>query len=184
MFQKKKEVIETFIKLSEKIGKHKVIWRYDPIFLTDKFDINYHLKWFEYLASKLSKYTNKCIISFIDMYKKCQNNMKDIYLKNFNVHQKRILAKNLAEISKSYGLKIESCAEDIDLEEFGIKRGKCIDDALISRILGFPISASKDKNQRNACGCVESIELVPIIPANMPVNIVMQITVRGWFKEI
>ncbi|WP_218109175.1 DUF1848 family protein, partial [Enterococcus avium] len=53
----KKEVIETFVKLSEKIGKHKVIWRYDPIFLTDKFDINYHLKWFEYLASKLSKYT-------------------------------------------------------------------------------------------------------------------------------
>ena len=155
----KEEVIETFIKLSEKIGKHKVIWRYDPIFLTDKFDINYHVKWFEYLASKLSKHTDKCIISFIDMYKKCQNNMKDICLKDFNVHQKRILAKNLAEISESYGLKIESCAEDIDLEEFGIKHGKCIDDKLISRIVGFPISAPKDKNQRSACGCVESIDI-------------------------
>src|SRR5699024_7318732 len=68
----KKYLINTFIELSNKIGRDKVIWRYDPIILTDKFTKEYHYKWFEYLAKQLSPYTNKCIISFLDLYKKTE----------------------------------------------------------------------------------------------------------------
>lgn len=155
----KKEIIKIFIDLSNKIGKGKVIWRYDPIFLSEKFDIAYHLKWFDYLSNKLSHHTEKCIVSFIDMYKKCQNNMKDIELNNFSLIEKHKIAGGLSEIAKEYGITIESCAEDIDLDQVGIKHGKCIDDQLISKINGVKYKVCKDKSQRNECGCVESIDI-------------------------
>ena len=155
----KKEIISTFINLSTQIGKEKVIWRYDPIFLSKKFNIEYHLKWFDYLASKLSHYTNKCIISFIDMYKKCQRNMKDIEITDFSSGEKHKIASGLAEIADYYGITIESCAEDIDLEKIGIKHGKCIDDKIISQFSRVNYAVSKDKNQRSECGCVESVDI-------------------------
>lgn len=155
----KSEIIKTFINLSEQVGKEKVIWRYDPIFLSKTFTIEYHLKWFEYLANKLCRHTNKCIISFIDMYKKCQNNMKMLHLNDFNLSHKQTVAENLSEIANSYGLVVESCAEDIDLEKVGIKHGKCIDDKLISEIAGINYAVPKDKSQRKECGCVESIDI-------------------------
>lgn len=66
----KSEVIATFQALSMKIGPEKVIWRYDPILLTNKIDVNYHIKYFNELAKRLNGYTNRCVISFVDLYKK------------------------------------------------------------------------------------------------------------------
>jgi len=156
---KSKEIIKVFAELSEKIGRDKVIWRYDPIFLSNKFNESYHLKWFEYLANKLSSYTNKCIISFIDMYKKCKSNMKDIKLTEFPMEKKIEIAQKMVGIASAYGLIIESCAEDIDLSQVGINHGKCIDDRLISKIIGINYTIPKDKSQRDECGCVESIDI-------------------------
>ena len=63
-------MIPIFQKLSHKIGKEKVIWRYDPIIFTDKYNIEYHLKAFEQIAKELHGYTSKCVISFVDIYAK------------------------------------------------------------------------------------------------------------------
>lgn len=156
---KKEEIIKVFKELSNIISAEKIIWRYDPILITNKFSMEYHLKWYGYLANKLSGYTTKCIISFMDMYKKCQNNMKNINLIELDINQKRVLAGKLSQIAQKYNLKIESCAENIDLKEQGINHGKCIDDKLISQIIGIPITVLKDKNQRKECGCIESIDI-------------------------
>jgi len=155
----KREIINTFIRLSEKIGKNKVIWRYDPILLTDKITVDYHIKYFDYLASKLKDYTEKCMISFIDLYKKCQRNLKTIEPLDFNDDIKRLLSENIFRIAQSYGLKLETCAEDVDLSSIGIPHGKCIDDNLISQICGGEIEYGKDKTQRDVCGCIASIDI-------------------------
>lgn len=156
---KKEQVISTFKKLADNIGPDKVIWRYDPILLTEKFNSDYHIKWFEYLADKLGQHTRKCVISFIDMYKKCERNLRDVHLKNVDFSLKKSLAKSLSEIAKSHNLLIESCAEEKDLSEINIPHGKCIDDELISTIIGRKIEISKDKTQRKECGCVTSVDL-------------------------
>lgn len=44
---KKKDIIEGIKEISRKIGKEKVIIRYDPIFLSEKYNIEYHKKAFE-----------------------------------------------------------------------------------------------------------------------------------------
>ena len=156
---KKKEIIETFQRLSNSIGKNKVIWRYDPILLTDNINEDYHIKYFEYLAQKLSRYTDKCIISFVDFYKKCQRNLKSVNPLNIDSDIIISLSRSIKEIAKGYGLELQTCAEETELLEIGIPHGKCIDDVLISQICGCEIVSEKDKSQRGECGCISSIDI-------------------------
>lgn len=156
---KKSEIIETFTELSEKIGKEKVIWRYDPIFYTNEIDESYHVKYFEEIAKRLFNYTEKCVVSFLDLYKKCERNLKTTSVMILEEEQIEQIMKKLKKIAEKYNLTIETCAEDIDLQCIGIKHGRCIDNDLIERIIGYPIETRKDKNQRQICGCIESIDV-------------------------
>ncbi|QUI21819.1 DUF1848 domain-containing protein [Vallitalea pronyensis] len=156
---KKKEIIHHFNDLSKKVGKEKVIWRYDPILLSDTIDIAYHFKYFDYMASQLENTTNKCVISFLDLYAKTKRNMSDVHLKEITPDDMKRLAKGLAEIAKGYKITIETCAEAIDLGAFGIQHGKCIDDQLIADIIGYSATIPKDTHQREDCGCVKSIDI-------------------------
>ncbi len=155
----KKYLINTFIELSNKIGKNKVIWRYDPIILTDKFTKEYHYKWFEYLAKRLSPYTDKCVISFLDLYKKTERNLKEINILPINQEDMLHIAEEFSKIASKYGLVIETCSEEVELSKFNINHGKCIDDKLISSIVGKKLSIDKDPTQRETCGCVKSIDI-------------------------
>ncbi|OAA95149.1 DUF1848 domain-containing protein [Clostridium coskatii] len=155
----KKYLINTFIELSKRIGKDRVIWRYDPIILTDKFTKDYHYKWFEYLARKLCPYTKKCVISFLDLYRKTERNLKEINILPIDKDDMFELAEKFSKIASKYNVTIETCSEEIDLSKFNINHGKCIDDRLISKISGEKLSIDKDPNQREVCGCVKSIDI-------------------------
>lgn len=156
--QDKKEIVETFKKLSEKIGSEKVVLRYDPVILSDNYTIDFHKKAFARLCDLLAPYTKKIVFSFLDDYKKISKNIKQLNIKEISAEEMCIMAEYFADTAKNYNLKIESCAEQIDLGRFGINHGKCIDDELIEKITGYKISAGKD-NQRNACGCIKCIDI-------------------------
>lgn len=152
-------VRDTFVFLSKKNGKNRIIWRYDPIILTDEININWHIKNFEYLCNELNIYTNKCVISFADYYKNTRPNMKSFNYHDMDDSQMIEIAHMLKKIADNYGLTIESCAEKINLDSVGIKHGKCIDDKLIEEIIESKINIKKDKNQRDECGCVASVDI-------------------------
>lgn len=156
---KKKYMIPIFQKLSRKIGKEKVIWRYDPIIFTDKYNPEYHLRAFKQIAKELHGYTSKCVISFVDIYAKNQKNMKA--LNSYFLSDKDVTAfgKEIAQIAANYNMKVAACAEPVDLSACGIECSSCIDKAFIENIIGCKIQVNKDKNQRKECGCVESIEV-------------------------
>lgn len=156
---KSKYIIDTFKRLSTTIGSEKVVWRYDPIFLSQKYTAGYHIENFEKIAKELKDYTEKCTISFMDFYPKIKNNIVSMGTQEMNATQQREIAKQLAEIAYSYGLKMDTCSEAVDFSDFGISHGKCIDDTLISRMIGRPLSVEKDKNQRLECGCASSIDI-------------------------
>ena len=155
----KKELINAFIELSKKIGRERVIWRYDPILLTSRFNKEYHFKWYKYLAEKLHPYTQKCIISFVDLYSKTERNTKSLGIIPFTDESMKEIAGEFSSIAQKYGIQLETCSEAMDFSEFGIKHGKCIDDELISRITGKTLSIGKDPNQRESCGCVKSVDI-------------------------
>lgn len=152
-------ILPAFKELSERIGKEKVIWRYDPIFINGKYTKQYHYENFELLCSHLSKYTEKCIFSFIDMYGHCVKNMEDEHLQHISFKTQEEISMNLSKIASKYNIQLETCAEKIDLEKYGIKHGHCIDKDLIERITGKQLSVDKDAKQRKLCGCIESVDI-------------------------
>lgn len=155
----KEEVIDTFITLSKKIGKEKVIWRYDPILLTAGIDCDYHYRKFAYLARRLASHTERCIISFLDMYNKCKRNLAGFNIVLPNDSEMRDIAGNLNTIARKHHILMETCAEAIDLTGVGVGAGTCIDENLIARITGKSRDIPKDKYQRKTCRCVESVDI-------------------------
>lgn len=143
---KSKVVIPAFQRLSDSIGPDRVIWRYDPIFLSKVYTVDYHIRYFEELAKRLSPYTRKCTISFLDLYRNTEKNIAILAPDKFPVERQTQLAKILAEIAHSYGLRIDTCAEEIDLSQYGIEHAKCIDDCLFGQLLQCPLEIKKDKN--------------------------------------
>ncbi len=156
---KEKELIPLFIRLSEKIGKEKVIWRYDPILFSKKYTMEYHINAFGEIAEKLSDYTEKAVISFIDFYKKTKRNTAGLAIEEITDENKMKLAQEIVRIASGYHLPVETCAEQIDLSSVGVSHGSCIDQKLIEKLAGYRLTGRKDKNQRKECGCLESIEV-------------------------
>ncbi len=156
---KKEKMIPIFKELSEKIGKERVIWRYDPILFTEKYTPEYHLKAFEQIAEALKGYTEKCVISFVDEYAKNKKNMEELGIYELKPEELLEFAKRISQIAGENGMTVGSCAEKIDLGECGIAHNSCIDKELIESIIGCRLHVDKDKNQRSECGCVESIDV-------------------------
>lgn len=152
-------IIPAFRELSRRIGSERVVWRYDPILLTPKYDIAYHTHYFNKMAEMLSGYTEKCIISFVDSYRNTEGSVKRLSLLPLGAQEMLELAERFAEIADKNHLKLESCAEKIDLEQFGIAHGHCIDSGLFERLLGQRLDLKKDTNQRKECGCAASIDI-------------------------
>ncbi len=156
---KKKYMIPIFWELSRKIGKERVIWRYDPIIFTDSYTPEYHLKAFEQIAKELHGYTSKCVISFVDIYTKNQKKMKALNSFFLSENELTAFSKEIAFIAKRNDMKVATCAESVDLSSCGIEHNCCIDKEFIEQIIGYKIQANKDKNQRKECGCMESIDI-------------------------
>lgn len=145
-------LIKNFQIISKLFGKEKIIWRYDPIILNDDFDANYHINNFKNFADSLNGYTDECIFSFVQIYSKIKNNIK-----NINYNDKIILIENIKEISEKNNIKLKSCSQDFD--NITIEKSACIDKERIQKILGYSIKEKKDKSQRKLCNCIESIDI-------------------------
>ncbi len=111
------------------------------------------------MARRLSGHTEKCIISFIDMYRHLHDKKGGIPFRPPDESEMRTLAEKIVAIAKANNIKVETCAEEIDLACLGIEHGKCIDDRLIEELTGVNLRFAKDKNQRELCGCVASVDI-------------------------
>ena len=156
---KKKYMIDIFRTLSERIGRERVIWRYDPILFNEQYTSEYHVKAFRMIAESLTGYTDRVVISFLDAYVKIKKNLERLKIRTPAEDEMVKLAGKLARIAGKAGMLIESCAERADLEREGIKHGSCIDRGLIEKLTGCRISSKKDRNQRAECGCIESVDV-------------------------
>lgn len=161
--------IETMIELADRIGSERVVWRYDPVILSSVTPVTWHLKQVEQIASQLQDATRRLVFSFYDFYGKGQGRLNKalqgtaIKLEDITAPAHRddleLIARIFKEISDRYGLQIFSCSEDIDLAATGIEHGACIDGKLIGDLFKTNSTTIKDKNQREACGCVESVDM-------------------------
>jgi len=133
----KADLISALGKLSDTIGADRVIWRYDPILINERYSPEYHIRAFDDMARKLHRFTRKVTISFIDEdYRGVKRNIKELALRNFSADDKIALAHKLVKIASDYELIMESCAEKLDLRAAGIKPARCIDPGFWQSCLG------------------------------------------------
>lgn len=142
----------TFLLMSEIIGKDKMDWRFDPIIINRHYPLSYHLERFEMMCEWLHKYTTRCIISFVDAYR--GNPFLEMEAEDMIK-----TANGLGRIAADYHLPLYTCAEQINLEEYGIKHGACIDKERIRDLIGYKLDLKKDSGQRKECGCAQSIDI-------------------------
>jgi len=163
------ERIETMVALAGCIGPERVVWRYDPLILSTVTPVAWHLEQAGRLADRLQDATRRLVFSFCDFYGKGEGRLSKalqgsgIRLADITApgHEDSIelMARGLGEIADLHGLEIFSCSEVVNLGGIGIEHGACIDPNLIRKLFGVAVSARKDRNQRNACKCVESVDM-------------------------
>ena len=150
----KGELAETLIRLSERIGAERTVWRYDPVIVDPEHTVEWHIRQFAAMCDRLRDHTERCVISFIDPYKNI-----DPSFRSMTREEMTAIASAFLEIAKKYGISLHTCSEEINLEKYGVEHSACIDRALIERIVGCAIDVKKDANQRGACRCIESVDI-------------------------
>jgi len=156
----KAEILETFKKLSAMIGPERVVWRYDPVILGGALDVAYHRDRFGRLAAALDGYANRCVFSFVDFYPGgCSRALKKMAGREAGSEDIYRVAECFSEIAGKHRMRLSACSEPAQLSRYGISRASCIDKGMIEALVGCTIRAKKDRGQRPACGCVESIDI-------------------------
>ena len=154
----KKEVIKAIKKISEIIGHDNVYVRYDPVFLNDKYTVEYHKKAFNKLCSLLDGYVKHIIISFIDDYKNVRKNMHVLKIKEFTDNDYEEIGKSFSESAKKYGMRVQTCAENKNLVEYGFINGECLSAMMAYKLTGKIYN--KWKARKNIpCNCIESVDI-------------------------
>ena len=148
----KKDVIESFKKLSKHIGANSIGWRYDPIFIGNEFNVEKHIECFEKMAKELKNYTYNCTISFLDLYEKVKKNAADI--KPPSKEEQIEIARAFYEIGKANNMTIHSCCENTFLSEYGLKCNGCMSQEIIEKSINSTLNPPKRKNLRQACDCL------------------------------
>lgn len=147
----KEMVLETFRKLSSQVGKNCIVWRYDPIFISETYSVERHLAEFERMARTLSGYTETCVISFIDLYKKVKRNFPEA--REVAREERLQLGKAFIEITKVYGMTLKTCAEGEELTAYGADCSGCMTIGTYEKALGKKLHAPKQKASRDICAC-------------------------------
>jgi len=164
--------IQTFRELSEKIGKEKIVWRFDPLVLADNIDRDRLIQKVASVMENLAGYTEKMVFSFFDplAHKKVIRNLRNAEIdgREFSAEDKVYVAKHIAELANDHGIQVASCAETINFSLYEIRQNKCIDDALMWRLFGQDtelilflnkIDGQKHNGQRELCGCIPSFDV-------------------------
>jgi hypothetical protein len=155
------DALRTFQTLAERIGPEKVIWRYDPVVITSVTDPDYHMRAFRRIAGELRGSTTRCIVSNVHIYRKAEKRFREkgIVVKTLEEESLGDLMRFMAGEAQEQGMEIQSCAQTMELECYGVRPGKCVDDEYIGKVFGIEVSDNKDPSQRKTCRCVRSKDI-------------------------
>lgn len=157
--------IETFKKLADLIGPARVIWRYDPIIISNATGMDYHKKQIDYIARELEGNTERLVVSIVDEYRKAKTNFNRLESQSIFIKRETTeldieeLIDYIVALARNRKMEAFSCAEVLNLTPFGLMPGKCIDDCYIQKVFGINVISEKDKSQRLECGCVISKDI-------------------------
>lgn len=150
-------ILQQFKKLSEMVGINSIGWRYDPIFINEKYTMEYHLRAFEKMARELDGYTKTVVISFIDLYEKVKVNFPEV--KEVEQLQRLTLGKEIIRIAREYGMTVKPCGENSELAVYGADCGGCMLISDYEKAIGQKLEVPAFKGARELCSCYLSCDI-------------------------
>lgn len=155
----KKEVMDSFRELSEKVGVDSVGWRYDPVFVDGRYTVERHIKDFSAMAAYLKGYTKTCVISFIDLYRKVEANFPEV--REVTYEEKIVLGKAFSEIAAENGMTLRPCMEGKFLQAYGADCSGCMTVPMYEKALGMNLDIpKKDFGQKKRdCACFLGMDI-------------------------
>ena len=153
----KHHLLEVFKALSDTVGIDAVCWRYDPIFISDKYSMDYHRRAFETMATSLEGYTKTVVISFIDLYPKVRRNFPEV--REVTKEQRLALGKDIIDMAARLGMTVRPCAEGDELAALGADCSGCMKITDYEKAIGERLNAPKKKGAREACACYLSCDI-------------------------
>jgi len=151
-------IIEAIKELSNIVGIDNLYIRYDPIFISEKYSVDYHKKAFDKMCSLLNGYTKQIIVSFIDDYKNVRKNEKTLNFKEFTENDYKEIGTSFSESAKKYGMTVQTCFEDRNLSEYGFKIGECISHELAYKLTGKTYKNWTARKEQK-CNCVQMVDI-------------------------
>lgn len=151
------ESMETLIELSGLVGPRRIAWRYDPVLLTKDYTIQRHLETFEHMAEVLAPHIDRCIFSFVEMYKKLEVNMPELI--PLSVEDMERLAEGLSAAAARYGIHIQTCGTNGDFTRYGVHSSGCMTLDILGGANGIVFRDLKHKGTRQGCHCIESRDI-------------------------
>ncbi|MCR5762730.1 MAG: DUF1848 domain-containing protein [Treponema sp.] len=146
------ESIDTLLRLERLVGAKRIAWRYDPVILTKKYTVQQHLITFEHMAARLSGHIDRCIFSFVELYKKLEYNMPELIL--FTEEDMDALAEGFGRIAAKYRIRIQTCACQADYARYGIHSSGCVTLPILAQATGLSFKDLKHSGMRNSCRCM------------------------------
>ena len=154
----KDKIIEAIKELSNIVGIDNLSIRYDPLFISDKYNIEYHKKAFDRLCLLLDGYVKKIIISFIDDYKNVRKNEKNLNYRNFTEDDYQEIGLSFSASARKHGMTVQTCFEDRNLSEYGFNIGECISHELAYILTGKKYPNWKARKEQK-CNCVQMVDI-------------------------
>ena len=149
----KARVLESVRQLSAWVGERAVGWRYDPVFITERYSLEYHLRSFEKMSAALSGYVNSCVVSFIDLYEKTRRNFPQA--KAVSPDEQKRLIQAFVEIGRKHRISIRTCCEREDLAQYGADVSGYMTRAVLEKALDCRLDVPKSKKSPRAeCDCL------------------------------
>ena len=153
----KHRLLEDFRTLSDMVGRHAITWRYDPIFISERYTMDYHLRAFEQMATALKGYTDHVVISFIDLFPKVRRNFPEAH--EVSKEQRLLLGREIIHIATACDMTVRPCAEGDELAVFGADCDGCMRISDYEKAIGKRLIAPKTKGARAACACYLSCDI-------------------------
>ena len=146
------KVIDSFRNLSSQVGVDRMSWRYDPVFISQKYSVSYHIERFEQMAEDLQGYTRQCVVSFIDLYEKTKRNFPQA--RRVTAAQQEQLIEAFSKIAAAKGMQIHLCCEDRALTRANVDADGCLSQTVLERAISSALHVPKKKMARDACSCL------------------------------
>ena len=154
----KKEIIEGIKQISKLLGKDKIVIRYDPVFLNEKYNLEYHKKAFQKICNLLNGYTEKIIISFLDDYKNVRKNINILKPREITKEEYKEIGLSFSKYAKENNITVQTCSEENNLIEYGFIKGDCLSHELAYKITGKKYKTWTARKNKN-CNCVEMVDI-------------------------